>query len=275
MVAAAEQVRAWRPTVPGVSEVLHAHFTEHVYPMHAHEQWTLLIVDDGAVRFDLERHEHGTVADVVTLLPPHVPHNGHAATPHGFHKRVLYLDPGRIGTELIGRAVDSPGFADAGLRRQVDRAHQALLLPGDEFEAESRLALVCARLAEHLRGTVPPPRPPRDRQLAHELRELLDARAVDGLSLDEAAGLLFRHPTHLVRAFSREFGMPPHQYLTSLRVDRARRLLLTGMPVGQAAAEAGFFDQSHLTRHFRKVLGVPPGRFRTAAAPPRTRSLSR
>jgi len=31
-----EQVSAWRPAVPGIAEVLHARFTDHVYPMHTH-----------------------------------------------------------------------------------------------------------------------------------------------------------------------------------------------------------------------------------------------
>ena len=91
------EVSAWRPRIPGVVEVFHAHFTEYAYPMHVHEAWTLLIVDDGAVRYDLERHEHGTPHDTVTLLPPHVPHNGSPATPGGFRKRVLYLDGTHLG----------------------------------------------------------------------------------------------------------------------------------------------------------------------------------
>ena len=57
----AEHVRAWRPAVPGVTEVFHARFTEHAYPSHTHDAWTLLIVDDGAVRYDLDRHEHGAL----------------------------------------------------------------------------------------------------------------------------------------------------------------------------------------------------------------------
>ena len=103
-----QEVSAWRPTVPGVVEVFHAHFTEYAYPMHVHEAWTLLIVDDGAVRYDLDRHEHGTPHDTVTLLPPHVPHNGSPATPHGFRKRVLYLDGTHLPDTLIGSAVDRP-----------------------------------------------------------------------------------------------------------------------------------------------------------------------
>lgn len=75
-MAAQREVSAWRPRVPGVVEVFHAHFTEYAYPMHVHAAWTLLIVDDGAVRYDIERHEHGTLRDTVSLLPPHVAHNG-------------------------------------------------------------------------------------------------------------------------------------------------------------------------------------------------------
>ncbi|XVQ14921.1 AraC family ligand binding domain-containing protein [Spirillospora sp. CA-255316] len=89
-MAADAQVAAWRPEVPGVTEVFHARFTDRSYPMHTHDAWTLLIIDDGAVRFDLDHHEHGVSRPLVTL-PPHVPHDGRAATPRGFHKRVLYL----------------------------------------------------------------------------------------------------------------------------------------------------------------------------------------
>ena len=91
-VADDPRIRAWRPQVPGVAEVLHAHMTSHVYPMHTHEAWTLLIVDDGMIRYDLHRHEHGALHQAVTLLPPRVPHNGRAATSSGFRKRVVYLD---------------------------------------------------------------------------------------------------------------------------------------------------------------------------------------
>ncbi|MFI6165638.1 AraC family ligand binding domain-containing protein [Nocardia sp. NPDC051052] len=61
---AVEQIRAWQPRVPGVVEVFHARFIGHVYPMHAHDFWTLLIVDYGAVRYHLDRHEHGILGSM-------------------------------------------------------------------------------------------------------------------------------------------------------------------------------------------------------------------
>ncbi|WP_274918456.1 AraC family transcriptional regulator [Streptomyces sp. WZ-12] len=260
-MAARQEVSAWRPQVPGVVEVFHAHFTEHAYPMHVHDVWTLLIVDDGAVQYDLGRQARGTPNDTVSLLPPQVPHNGSPTTAHGFRKRVLYLDLSQLDESYIGPAVDGPDLADPLLRRRVGQLHAALAHPGDALEAESRLALIGEQLRSHLR----PRLVARPRQaapgVAGTLRELLDARLCQGVSLDEAAQLLHAHPTHLVRAFSAAFGIAPHQYLMARRVERARRLLLDGRPPTAVAADAGFYDQSHLTRHFKRMVGVPPGRY--------------
>jgi AraC-like DNA-binding protein len=256
-------VRAWRPAVPGVVGVLHARFTEHVYPMHSHDSWTLLILDDGAVRYDLDRHEHGALRDAVTLLPPDVPHNGRAATPHAVRKRVVYLDRDLLGADLAGASVDTPHLVDGLLRRRVHQLHGTLAFAGEELEAESRLAFLREQLRLRLRprgSRAGAPLPVR-RTVAHELRDLINARVVPGLSMAEAAAELHYAPTHLIRSFTREFGMAPHQYLTSRRVDLARGLLLDGRTASDAAAASGFYDQSHLARHFQRIVGVRPGRF--------------
>lgn len=253
-------MRAWRPEVPGVVEVLHARMTSHVYPMHTHESWTLLIVDDGMVRYDLHRREHGALGGAVTLLPPHVPHNGRSATAAGFSKRVVYLDLSHVPESLIGRAVGQPVLDDPLLRQRVRQLHEVLGRPGEEFEAEHRLAFIAERLRWHLRSGEPETARP-GAGVAGDLRDLIDARFREKMTLRDASDVLHAHPAHLVRAFGGEFGISPHQYLTSRRVDLARRLLLGGMPPGLAAAEAGFYDQSHLTRHFKHMLGTSPGRY--------------
>lgn len=251
--------------MPGVAEVFHAHMTSHVYPMHTHETWTLLIVDDGMVRYDLDRHEHGARNQVITLLPPQVPHNGRAATPEGFRKRVVYLDLSQLPAALIGPAVDQPLLPDRVLWQRIHQLHRVLDEPGEEFEAENRLAFIAERLRGHLARSrarhraADVPRPAAS--VAHDLRELIGARFREKVTLREASGALHAHPAHLVRSFSREFGISPHQYMTSRRVELARRLLLDGMPPSLAAAEAGFYDQAHLSRHFTRTLGVAPGQY--------------
>lgn len=263
-----EVVTSRATSVPGVPEILQAHFVEHVYPAHTHDLWTLLVVDTGTIRFDLGRHEHGALTSRVTLLPPHVAHTGRAGTAGGFDKRVLYLDGTVLGEQLVGRAVAEPGLADPLLATRVRQLHGALAHDVDPLEAESRLALVRRRLHHHLGSSLDPF--PGDRAgsgLADRLRQLLDSRVVDGITLAEAGAVLGAHPDHLVRAFTRAHGLPPHRYLVGRRVDRARRLLLAGLPAAEVAAAAGFADQAHLTRHFGRLLGTTPARFARGAGP--------
>ncbi|WP_112246394.1 helix-turn-helix transcriptional regulator [Kribbella monticola] len=255
------QVHAWRPELDGVVEVLHAYFPSHAYPSHTHDAWTVLIVDEGVVRYDLDHREHGLAQAQVSLLPPNVPHDGRSVRPEGFRKRVLYLEPSRLGTDLIGAAVDRPEYVDPVLRRRIHQLHEVLTNGTEPLESESRLALIEQRLQQHLRRQVTPPPDRRDPGVASRLRDVLDGHLPTGITLDEAALLVHAHPTHLVRAFTREYGMPPHRYLTGRRVDLARRYLLEGRPPSEVATLAGFYDQSHLTRHFRKMLGVSPGQF--------------
>jgi AraC-like DNA-binding protein len=252
-------VRAWVPGVPGVAEVFHARFTDHAYPPHAHETWTLLVVDDGMIRYDLHRHEHGAVRPSVTLLPPNVSHTGRAATHHGFRKRVLYLDTTVLDESLTGAAVAAPSLDDSLLRARVDQLHRSLDDPGAALESESRLALIGERIRQRL-GAPGDPRAPE--RIAGDLRDLLDAHLTRGVTLADASAALHAHPSHLVRTFTRAFGLPPHRYLTGRRVEAARRRLLDGEPIADVAAAVGFHDQAHLHRHFVRLVGTTPAAFR-------------
>lgn len=256
-----QSVVAWRPTAVGIHEVLHARFVDHSYPVHTHDTWTLLIVDAGAVRYDLHRREHAASTSTVTLLPPHVPHDGRSVGPEGFRKRVLYLGTEVIDESLIGPAVDRPALHDPLLRRRVGQLHTALATTGAELEVESRLVLIGDRAAQHLRREVHIPVPRRNADLARRFRDLLDARLPGTPTLAEASEVLFAHRGHLVRCFSREFGMPPHAYVTGRRVDLARRMLLDGRRPAEVATAVGFYDQSHLHRHFSRMLGVSPASY--------------
>ena len=166
-------MRAWHPTVPGVREVLHARMTDHVYPLHAHGDWALMLVDEGAVAYDLGGRPRIADASAVTLLPPGVAHDGRAAPRSaGFRKRVAYLDASWMSEALTGRVVDQPTRAD--LVVEAHRAHHALALPGEELSAEATLIAVADRVAAGI--TVPGRRALRDDAIARRFRELLEAR---------------------------------------------------------------------------------------------------
>jgi AraC-like DNA-binding protein len=261
MTASGVSIRAWKPPVQGIREVLHARFTDHAYPPHTHDAWTLFIVDDGAIRYDLDRHARHAEPSMVTVLPPHVVHDGRPATTAGFRKRVVYLETSVLGEHLIGPAVDRPVIPDRSLRQDVSDLHGALACADDTFEAETRLAFVAERIREGLGERTPRTPPTRGRDRADRLRAYLDAHTFEPVSMARAATELGSGPTQLARAFSDTFGIAPHVYLVGRRLDAARDRILDGQPLADVATEVGFFDQAHLTRRFKRFLGTTPGRF--------------
>jgi AraC-like DNA-binding protein len=267
-----EWVRAWKPAVPGVHEVFHAHFVDYAYPPHVHDAWTVFIVDDGWIRYDLERRHRGAGGERVTILPPRVVHDGRAAGGAGFRKRVLYLGTEVLDEGLAGRAVDEPDIRRPDLHRAVHALHRALREPDDALEAEARLAMVGDGLRAHLRappGDLPGHHPGT---LAADLRDLLDLGLFERTTLAQAGSALGASPAHLVRSFTRTFGIAPHRYVTARRVDAARRRLLDGEPIASVAVGVGFYDQAHFTRQFRRHVGTSPGRYaRSAGRPARPR----
>ncbi|MGH8876469.1 MAG: helix-turn-helix domain-containing protein [Stackebrandtia sp.] len=254
------RVAAWRPAVPGIREVFHASLVEYHYPMHYHDAWTVLIIDEGAVRYDIEKHQHGTVGDMVAILPPGVIHDGRTSHRYGLaRKRNLYLDPEFLPAELAGAAVDGSSFRDRALRSAVAGLHDRLMTP-DPLDVETRLAMIAERLRQHFgqrRSVVAEPEP----ELAERLRDFLDGDVTGRIRLADAAAALDRSVPHLVRSFTRRFGVSPYAYVIGARVDRARARLLDGADAGRVAAEVGFYDQAHFSRHFKRFVSVTPAHF--------------
>jgi AraC-like DNA-binding protein len=253
-------IRAWKPTVAGIREVLHARFTDHAYPSHTHDAWTLFIVDDGAIRYDLHRTARGAEPSMVTVLPPHVVHDGRPATNRGFRKRVLYLETSLLGEHLIGPAVDRPVIPDRSLRRDVSALHDALTCVDDGLEAETRLEFVAERIRSGL-GERPQELVIPGHDLAEQLRAFLDAHLFEPMTMAAAAAQLNSGSTQLARSFTDAFGIAPHAYVIGRRLDAARDRILGGQPLADVAADVGFHDQAHLTRRFKRFLGTTPGRF--------------
>ena len=256
-------MHAWKPEVPGIQEVFHARFVDHAYPAHTHDAWTVFTVDEGSIAYDLEHRQRGVGGSRVTLLPPHVVHDGRPAGRDGYRKRVLYVGTEVLGEHLIGPAVDEPDVVDAALVRGFRTLHRALADPGDAFEAETVFALVAARLVDHLGGR-PADETPVDDSIAEDLRDLLDARLFVGVTLAETGRILDASPAHLVRSFTRRFGISPHRYVIGRRIDVARSRLLEGQPLARVAVDVGFHDQAHFTKHFKRHLGTTPARYRSA-----------
>ncbi len=76
-----------------------------------------------------------------------------------------------------------------------------------------------------------------------------------------AAVNLSRNRLHTV--FKRITGMTPFAYVTQMRIDQAKRLILAGeMTMLDVALETGFCSQSHFSQAFKRATGMTPAAYR-------------
>jgi AraC family transcriptional regulator len=96
-----------------------------------------------------------------------------------------------------------------------------------------------------------------------KVAQYIDEHLPEDISLATLAELARLSPFHFVRAFKQSFGLPPHRYLSSLRMERAKSLLADpDVSVTQVAFNLGFSETSSFTTTFRKHTGLTPTAYR-------------
>lgn len=91
----------------------------------------------------------------------------------------------------------------------------------------------------------------------------IDKHYQEELRLGSVAEFVHLNPQYLSRLFKKELGTTFTEYLTGLRINKAKRLLLeTTMPIYRIAVELGFSDAAYFSKVFLKSEGQSPFEFR-------------
>jgi AraC family transcriptional regulator len=175
----------------------------------------------------------------------------------------LDLDPGRVALPAVG-ALTHPQIQAAILAISAELADGAA---GGRLLAESLANVVAVHLIRHFAPADRVAHRPRGGLSERKLRaalEYIEDHLDSELTLDAIAAVAHLSPYHFARMFKTSTGLPPHRYVITRRVERAKRLLRDGgdLSLAQVAARSGFWDQGHFTRHFKRLVGVTPKRFR-------------
>jgi AraC family transcriptional regulator len=87
----------------------------------------------------------------------------------------------------------------------------------------------------------------------------IEEHMAETISLTTLAQLVRLSPYYFCRAFKRSFGIPPHRFHTSRRIERAKALLAEPMPsVTEIGLVVGFSETSSFSAAFRKGTGLTP-----------------
>jgi len=260
--------------LPGVL-LLRADFTRHEFSPHVHDEMVIAVTEQGGAEFDSRGINDIAEEGTTLVFNPGEPHAGRMGRSGRWRYRAFYLDGRaleRLAAGLELPAESLPGFctnklADPALSVALQGLHAATQGGGSPLGRQS--GLLAAMAALYQRHGSPRPRqavPGQERSRIGRVADYLQAHYAEAVSLDDLAVLASMSAFHLVRSFKKELGLPPHVYLTQLRLQQARHLLAHGLGQAETAAAVGFYDQSALSRHFKKIYGVTPGQYVRAKA---------
>lgn len=93
--------------------------------------------------------------------------------------------------------------------------------------------------------------------------EYINDNIGDKLLLEDIAKAAFISPFHFLRIFRNLTGMTLHQYILSLRIERAKALLLQQKDsISNTFSQVGFANQTHFTKVFKKITGLTPKQYK-------------
>jgi AraC-like DNA-binding protein len=260
------RIRFWRPSSPSVTGMLRVEREDRVRTTYTEHFLVVAVYDgafDGWYRGGLRTHVAGAIklkepGEVHRDVRVHAPFTLQGA---GFSPEMVAEAAAALGLRGPVR-FKAPGFGvGEPATRLAFAMHAALVRPDvPEIERATRVTETLGEIlgADSCASATRGERAPRAVRLA---RAFLHDALADKITLDELAVHARLDKFHLVRAFRAAVGLPPYEYLTYVRVWKARELLQGGARVADAAQAVGFYDQSQLHRHFRRILGVTPGRF--------------
>ncbi|HVE53447.1 MAG TPA: helix-turn-helix transcriptional regulator [Ramlibacter sp.] len=97
-------------------------------------------------------------------------------------------------------------------------------------------------------------------------RDRMDAASHEAWPVRRLAGISCISEAHFARSFKLAFGLPPHRYLLTRRIERAMALLRdTDLPVTDIAFQTGWRSLGTFGRVFREVAGANPQAVRARA----------
>lgn len=239
----------------------------HSYPRHTHDQFGIGLIQSGAQKSMSGRGMVEAGPGMVITVNPGEVHDGLPIGVSGRSWNMLYFDPDVLKgiVEGLDRGAGEfefhhPVVDDGDLARRFARLYRGMIVGGENAQAAEELSLLLVDwLVPSRRSDVG-----QGASGIGQARTRIDDAPAEPVSLSELADICGLSRFQLLRNFASANGLTPHAYQLQRRVDLARRLIGSRVPLAEAAAESGFFDQSHMTRHFTRILGVTPGAYAVA-----------
>lgn len=254
----------------GGLDLLDAQYEKQNFSRHSHEGYTVGVIETGAQRFFRTGGNHIAPQNSIILVNADEVHNGHSASEGGWSYKAMYPRPEQfesLKNELDFQFTGAPYFSepvvyDPYLATQLRLVFHTLQHSDSKLLRETLVFDTLTKLmCRHGKAKPQLTSLSTSKRQLLLVKEFLDDFPEENVSLDELGKLANLSPYYLVRAFQKQFGLPPHAYQIQAKLRKAKSLLYLGSKISDIAQDLGFHDQSHFHRHFKRAMGVTPGQY--------------
>ncbi len=252
-------------------EVLKAVFYQHSFGRHYHEGYAIGIILQGSETYQCNKKTNIAPKGSIVVVNPGEIHNGHASDVNegwGYFMIYPHLSLIQKALEQLGMKKDNlPWFPesvifDAGFRKILYHFFIAYESGDSKLSLETHfLELLRVLIKHHAAFHLHSRKPCIDSKKVKKVSDIIHAQYSKSLSLESLATEVDLSAYTLLRLFKNELGISPYLLQTNLRINKAKKLLRSGIPFADAAADCGFSDQSHMTHQFKRWIGVTPGEY--------------
>jgi AraC-like DNA-binding protein len=271
-----DDTKLWRDQgMHGGMEILRARCYEHSYPPHFHDEFVIAAFARGAQRTRICRQQGIAAAGTVMVIMPGEVHTGEAVERDEGWDYCAFYPSASLVNQIADTVIGGKGelnFGQEGMRhnpllaQQMLQASAVMMQSPDAVEKECALFLVLnALLRQQGERTVKGELQSAMRADIRQAVDFLHSEYHQPLAVSEIAAAAGLSEFHFMRTFHKHTGLSVHQYLTQIRLTRAKHMLSLGRDAAQTANDVGFFDQSHFIKKFRAHFGITPGAFAAAS----------
>lgn len=135
--------------------------------------------------------------------------------------------------------------------------------PGDDLERDDRRSYVMSALLR-----IREIREEQTFSVIDRAKAYIRRRFAEELSLEDVAEHVHLNPFYFSKVFKQHVGETFIDFLTGLRIDRAKELIEEGrLSLKEICYEVGYKDPNYFSRVFKKVTGVAPSEYRSSGSP--------
>lgn len=223
----------------------------HHYPPHTHEHHELVVIQQGRFRVRLSSNEHMANPGDILLYPTGTMHEEWAEDGESVLTWVCAFRWDGFTSDDVLFCHDILGHVQELVAKLAWEFRMIVYAPeGDR--PDNRLALLQAiieelkRLAAH-----------GNQRMVDQVRAFVHANITKSLALEDLAAVSGLSISYFGKQYRTVTGRTPMEDARLLRIEEARRLIMTtSMPLHEIAPKVGLVDEHHLSRLLKNLLGV-------------------